>query len=97
MKTFVGAKACVPINQQIRSARIIGICAQAIILTITLTSRRVRDEDSQKKNYTDEDILARQPVSAVHVDINRERATRRALDAFGEDTTFSENDRVAIM
>ncbi|KAF8870004.1 hypothetical protein CPB85DRAFT_1355983 [Mucidula mucida] len=78
LKGFAGAKACVPINTQIR---------------------RRTSEGQVSANYeeTAEDVLGKQPVPAVHVDINRERASARVLTAFGPESGYSTSQRLAII
>ncbi|KAH9938965.1 uncharacterized protein BXZ73DRAFT_99642 [Epithele typhae] len=81
MKGYSRARACVPINYQIR---------------------RRTDGASAGNNYKGIDVQdGKQPVSAVHVDINRERATKRVLDAYKDRNAvpadYKDGNRVAII
>ncbi|KAJ3801173.1 hypothetical protein GGU11DRAFT_279196 [Lentinula aff. detonsa] len=58
--------------------------------------RRKHSDGDVSDNYESrEEIKDQQPVPAVHVDINRERASARALAVLGEE--FSDSDRLAII
>ncbi|KAJ3882391.1 hypothetical protein F5051DRAFT_394736 [Lentinula edodes] len=57
--------------------------------------RKHLDGDVSDNYQSREDIKDQQPVPAVHVDINRERASARALAVLGEE--FTESDRLAII
>ncbi len=42
-------------------------------------------------------VLAQEPSSASHLDVNRERVIDEVLRAFGPDTPYSTADRLAMM
>ena len=72
--------------------------AQLALRRPPLYSRRTPgDEDNVDANYdqAQEKALGMQPVPAVHVDINKERARTRLLAAF--DGEHQDAERVAIM
>ncbi|KAK0217910.1 hypothetical protein IW262DRAFT_1437608 [Armillaria fumosa] len=62
--------------------------------------RRAADGEShQEANYAQDpdQVLGKQPVPAVHVDINRERARARCLTPYEGDSSAAEAERVAII
>ncbi len=57
-------------------------------------------ESHQEANYAAQDpdqVLGKQPVPAVHVDINRERARARCLTPYEGDSSAAKAERIAIM
>jgi len=93
----LGAKACKPINHQLRYAALY-FCPCLRKNFIHSSLRRRTPEGKPSANYTQPDrTQGGQPVPAVHVDINRERASARVLTPFEGSEFSAETNRLAIL